>query len=401
MKSNPITRRTRHMIIGVAVLLLATFVTYSYQPFSTPVASAAQATACGSITPSLTEGPYYKTGSPERTSLLEAGITGTKLVLTGYVYDKNCQPIANAWIDFWQTDGKGAYDNAGYKMRGHQYSDQSGRYMLETVVPGEYPGRTVHIHVKVKAPNGPVITTQLFMPGVARNNNDGIYNQALLMKVQDTADGKAATFDFVLNVVAEPPPAGGNQGSYTFKETGFAVSGDFWTAWQGGRSFEESLYVNGLPITNVRDEVSPTDGKTYKTQWFERARFESHPENQPPSNVLLGLLGVAAAQGRQNEAPFKAVSNPGGGVTWFSQSGHTVGDSSAGGQAIAAFWARSGGIQQFGYPLSQPFTEVSKDDGKTYLVQYFERQRLEYHPENKGTRFEVLLGRLGAEQVKQ
>ena len=405
MKRNGIAGHARHLAVGITAVLLATFITYSYQPFSTSVVSAAQVTGCsGTITPSLTEGPYYKAGSPERTSLLEEGITGTKLVLTGYVYDKNCQPISHAWIDFWQTDGKGAYDNAGYKMRGHQYTDQTGRYRLETVVPGEYPGRTVHIHVKVQAPNGPVVTTQLFMPGVARNNSDGIFNQALLMKVQDTADGKAATFDFVLNVTAaqsaQPTPAGGSQDSYMFKETGFAVSGDFWTAWQGGRSFEDSLYVNGLPVTAVRDEVSPTDGKTYKTQWFERARFEYHPENQPPSNVLLGLLGVAAAKGRQNEAPFKAVSNPGGGATWFSQTGHTVGDSSAGGQAIAAFWARSGGVQQFGYPLSQPFMEVSKDDGKTYLVQYFERQRLEYHPENKGTRFEVLLGRLGAEQMK-
>jgi hypothetical protein len=65
-----------------------------------------------------------------------------------------------------------------------------------------------------------------------------------------------------------------------------------------------------------------------------------------------------------------------------------------------AFWERSGGVSQFGYPISQPFLELSKDDGKTYLVQYFQRARLEYHPENMGTRFEVLLGRLGAEQVK-
>ena len=195
--------------------------------------------------------------------------------------------------------------------------------------------------------------------------------------------------------------ASGNGSSYNFKETGIAVSGDFWATWQGGRSYADSLFVNGLPLTAVRDEVSPTDGKSYKTQWFERARFEAHPENKAPSNVLLGLLGTAAAQGRQNEAPFKAVANPGSTTQWFSATGHTLGDASEGGKAIAAYWTKAGGLAQFGYPISQPFTEVSKDNGKTYTVQYFERQRLEYHPENKGTAYEVLLGRLGAEQGKK
>ena len=83
---------------------------------------------------------------------------------------------------------------------------------------------------------------------------------------------------------------------YTFKETGITVSGEFWTAWQSGRSFEDKLYINGLPITPVRDEVSSTDGKTYKTQWFELARFELHPLNQPPYNVLLDLLGTVSAK---------------------------------------------------------------------------------------------------------
>lgn len=406
MNINRRKQNTRY-IAGTVVLMLMTLLAYGVQPFSVSIANAAQSTTncSGAITPSATEGPYYKAGSPERTSLLQSGSTGTTLVLTGYVYDKNCQPIAGAWIDFWQADAAGAYDNTGYSFRGHQYTDESGRYQLETVVPGEYPGRTVHIHVKVQSPGGPVLTTQLFIPGVARNANDSIFNQALLMSVQDTANGKSATFNFVLNVTAPQAaqatttPAASTK-SYTFKETGFTVDGDFWTAWQGGRTFAESLFINGLPITAVRDDVSPTDGKTYKTQWFERARFEYHPENAAPNNVLFGLLGTVAVQNLQGQAAFKAITNPGGSLTWFSETGHTLGDSSTGGQAIEAFWTRLGGIKQFGLPISQPFMEVSKDDGKTYLVQYFERQRLEYHPENKGTAYEVLLGRLGAEQVK-
>jgi hypothetical protein len=184
---------------------------------------------------------------------------------------------------------------------------------------------------------------------------------------------------------------------HTFPETGQRVEGRFWEVWLAGRSFDDSLYINGLPITAPRIEVSPTDGKSYLTQWFERARFEEHPENQPPSDVLLGLLGVAATKGR----PFQAISDPGGNIQWFPETSHTLGDSTEEGRVIAAFWHRLGGLPQFGYPLSQPFRETSNDDGKPYLVQYFERQRFEYHPENKGTRFEILLGRLGAEQERK
>jgi hypothetical protein len=194
---------------------------------------------------------------------------------------------------------------------------------------------------------------------------------------------------------ASPP---GGSGSHTFAETGKTVDGRFWEVWQGGRSYDDSLYINGLPLTDKHDETSLTDGKIYKVQWFERARFEEHPENQAPYDVLLGLLGAIAAQGRQEPA-FQPVANPNNGLQWFPQTKHTLGDLSDGGRAIAAFWTRLGGLKQFGFPLSQPFQETNRDNGKSYLVQYFERQRFEYHPENKGTRYEVLLGRLGAEQM--
>jgi protocatechuate 3,4-dioxygenase beta subunit len=111
----------------------------------------------------MTEGPYFKSNSPERTSLIESGLTGTKLVLTGYVLGTDCKPIAHALLDFWQADGKGQYDNAGYMLRGHQFTDEAGRYHLETIVPGPYPGRTEHIHVKVQSPKGTVLTTQILI----------------------------------------------------------------------------------------------------------------------------------------------------------------------------------------------------------------------------------------------
>jgi protocatechuate 3,4-dioxygenase beta subunit len=86
----------------------------------------------------------------------------------------------------------------GYKLRGHQFADATGRYTLETIVPGLYPGRTRHFHVKAQAPNGPILTTQLFFPDEPGNASDSIFDAALVMSVQASGDGKVASFDFVV-----------------------------------------------------------------------------------------------------------------------------------------------------------------------------------------------------------
>ena len=151
-------------------------------------------------TPAQTEGPYYTPNTPQRASLLEPGMAGTKLTLSGQVLSTECAPVARALIDFWQADDAGQYDNVGFRLRGHLFTDDQGRYTLETIVPGLYPGRTRHIHVKVQAPNRPVLTTQLYFPGEAGNARDGIYRQELLMALRDVTGGKAGTFDFVLNL---------------------------------------------------------------------------------------------------------------------------------------------------------------------------------------------------------
>jgi protocatechuate 3,4-dioxygenase beta subunit len=150
------------------------------------------------LTPAMTEGPYYKTGSPERASLIEPGMNGTHLWLSGYVLTSDCQPVTHALLDFWQANDQGQYDNNGYTLRGHEYTDENGYYRLETIVPGLYPGRTEHIHVKVQAPGGLILTTQLFFPGVAQNKSDAIYSDQLLLSVQQTPDGLLATFNFIV-----------------------------------------------------------------------------------------------------------------------------------------------------------------------------------------------------------
>jgi hypothetical protein len=96
-----------------------------------------------------------------------------------------------------------------------------------------------------------------------------------------------------------------------FVETGHAVAPQFWEYWSShgleldgrpGRSFQESLALFGLPLSEAQSEVNPTDGQPYLTQWFERARFELHPAN----TVLLGLLGRELDAGAATPAPAAA-----------------------------------------------------------------------------------------------
>jgi len=170
----------RREILGAALLL--------------PLESLAQ--TCGIVTPRQTEGPFFTPKSPQRVSLLEGG-EKSHLVVAGTVLTAQCKPVANALLDFWHSDEQGAYDNSGYRYRGHQFADAQGRFRLETIVPAEYPGRTRHIHVKVQAPGGRILTTQLYFPGEPGNRRDGIYRPELEMK---KGKGDEASFDFVVEV---------------------------------------------------------------------------------------------------------------------------------------------------------------------------------------------------------
>ena len=147
-----------------------------------------------------TEGPYFKPSSPERSDLREPGIAGRPIELSGTVLTRSCRPVARALVDLWHADDKGDYDNAGFRLRGHVFTDAEGRYRFSTIVPSAYPGRTRHFHVKVQAPGRPVLTTQFYFPNEAANARDGLFRRELLMKVADASDGLAARFDVVLDL---------------------------------------------------------------------------------------------------------------------------------------------------------------------------------------------------------
>ncbi|WP_371482771.1 carbohydrate-binding protein [Kitasatospora sp. NBC_00315] len=206
------------------------------------------------VTAEQIEGPYFKPDSPLRTSLVTPGTPGVALTVSGHVFGRACLPVAGALLDFWQADVNGAYDNTGFAFRGHQFTDAQGAFSLTTIVPGLYPGRTRHLHVKVQAPNRPVLTTQLYFPGEPRNSTDTIYDPALLMTVRQVGPGREGSFDFVLDVPQTPapsasataPPTGSpSPGSPSPRpsQSPTALPGAAWTAGTGYRVGDAVTYA--------------------------------------------------------------------------------------------------------------------------------------------------------------
>ncbi|MEI6046398.1 MAG: hypothetical protein WCS37_18765 [Chloroflexota bacterium] len=179
-----------------------------------------------------------------------------------------------------------------------------------------------------------------------------------------------------------------------FPETGHSVSGKFLEYWtkNGG------LSVYGYPITDAQNEVDPETGKTFLIQWFERNRFELHPENAGTRyEVLLGLLGKdlrrEALVVNREFAPAASYLGSEQPRRFFSETNHNVSGK------ILTYWEKNGGLERFGYPISEAHSEIDPETGRSFLSQWFERARFELHPENQPP-YEVLLGLLG-NQIKK
>jgi protocatechuate 3,4-dioxygenase beta subunit len=193
MAEQPLSRRD--VLAGLVALPLGAALA-RVGPARAESAPLAPTPACDdSPTPEQTEGPYWTPNSPERNDFTVDGAPGDRMTLSGMVVDAACRPVPRTLLDFWQCDGNGVYDNSGYKLRGHQYTDTNGAFRLTTVKPGLYPGRTRHFHVKVRPPGGEVLTTQLYFPGEPANQADGIYRPELEMTVASNGD---ASFTFVV-----------------------------------------------------------------------------------------------------------------------------------------------------------------------------------------------------------
>lgn len=179
-----------------------------------------------------------------------------------------------------------------------------------------------------------------------------------------------------------------------FPETGKTISDKFLEYWRNNGG----LKIFGYPISDAQLEIDPESSKTYLTQWFERNRFEYHPEKAGTKyEVLLGLLGKQIRQEALTIDPyFQVVAqslDPNLALTqqtYFTETGHKLRGE------FLEYWQRNGGLERFGYPISETYEELDLTTDKVYLMQWFERARFEYHPQNSASD-RVQLGLLGAQ----
>ena len=211
------------------------------QPANTPAQGASVTTAAIPacvVRPEVTEGPYYVDEDLNRSDIRSDPSTGevkdgAPLALTftiSQVSNGNCVPLEGAKVEIWHCDAAGIYSDVsdpgfstvGQKfLRGYQVTDANGQATFVTIYPGWYASRAVHIHFKVHndtSEQSSVFTSQLFFDDALSdqvftqapysgkgqrdtlNSTDRIYDEQLLLAVDQAGDGYAATFDIGLQI---------------------------------------------------------------------------------------------------------------------------------------------------------------------------------------------------------
>ncbi len=176
-------------------------------------------------TPGGAEGPFYPVRMPRdddadlvRVEDAARNAGGDILHLTGRVLDANGQSIAGARIEIWQCDANGVYlhpgeprrasRDAGFQGFGHALADPAGGFAFRTIVPVPYPGRTPHIHVKVRHDGRTLLTTQLYLFGHRQNAADFLFHRLspeqqsrVLMAIRPRAASSRPAFETEIDLV--------------------------------------------------------------------------------------------------------------------------------------------------------------------------------------------------------
>jgi N-acetylmuramoyl-L-alanine amidase len=237
-------------------------------------------------------------------------------------------------------------------------------------LPSAPPGDSVNLKVQLTAPQSPrpIAGYWQLQDGSGNAFGDPLWFRLTVVQSGPTQRSSPAS----------------NPAVKFFDVTGHNVAPPFLDFFnkQGG------LDVFGYPRTEALQENGLT------VQYFQRARFELHPEAPPPFNVQLTLLGDILTVSRR---PFPQVQPfpPTADHVYFPQTGHSLSF------GFLKFFNSHGGLQSFGYPISEELQESNNDgSGRVYNVQYFQRARFEYHPEFAGTQYEVELGLLGDQEIQ-
>lgn len=183
----------------------------------------AAAQDCQSTEPDIV-GPFYRVGAPFQTRLADSNEPGDRLTLTGTVFSSDCRtPLPRAFIEVWQANSTGLYDtntpgnfteSSVFHLRGVMYTNEKGRYEIETIMPGRYPippnlpgleqyaGKTrpAHVHFRVMESVHVPLTTQLYFnddPFLADDPWAG-HKQTLAIDLKQDGEVRRGVFDIVL-----------------------------------------------------------------------------------------------------------------------------------------------------------------------------------------------------------
>ncbi len=190
-----------------------------------------------------------------------------------------------------------------------------------------------------------------------------------------------------LSLLPSATPVQAADNSRFFPQTNHTVSGKFLDYWNNNGG----LAVFGYPISEAANETDSETGKIYLTQWFERNNFQLHPEFAGTKyEVELGLLAKRLTANRLKNDPAFQPASARAGYFYFPQTKHYVSD------RFYGFWQNNGNLDRLGFPISEEQQETDPATGKVFLIQWFERARFEYHPENPAP-YTVELGLLGNE----
>ncbi len=170
-----------------------------------PRASAQPTPECGDdadLTPAQTAGPFYTPASPEKADFRPDDPAGKPVSLRARLLDTGCRPLPGAVVELWHADSSGRYDNDGFRLRGYQRADAQGNVVFRTVLPGKYPYRTRHFHVRILHDGRRLLTTQLYFPDEPGNADDGLFQPELLLALARSGGETEARFSFVVRGAA-------------------------------------------------------------------------------------------------------------------------------------------------------------------------------------------------------
>lgn len=193
------------------------------------LASVAALPACAAglvTTPRQAEGPFYPLTLPldNDNDLVQVDgqserAAGEILHLGGRILGADGRPVPGMRVEIWQCDAFGVYHHPGdrrspadpnFQGFGHSIADDAGAYRFRTIVPTRYPGRTPHIHVKIRRADVEALTTQMYVAGNPDNERDGLYrslgraSELVTVALEPADDGMRATFDIVLGPDGTP-----------------------------------------------------------------------------------------------------------------------------------------------------------------------------------------------------